>query len=167
MKSRTNCKIIASRSHREVPSSQKQTATGFLPRLSLVPPTPAGVGGVRKRESCYNVNCELSGEAHCRASCCALGVPPAQASFDCSSATDSEAAAPAADTQAASSARYVLRDAVSCVQPLNVPPRKVVNLAALLEVITAVARPRPHLFLTCAVGGDAAVGTAVATWTGA
>lgn len=74
MKNRTNCKIIAPEPQRSSVVVWKANRDGIPSAVLLVPPTPASVGGVRKQESCCSVNCELSGEAHRRASCCALGV---------------------------------------------------------------------------------------------
>lgn len=161
MKSRTNCKIIASRPQKSSIIS-KANSDGIPSAVLLVPPTPASVGGVRKQESCYNVNCELSGEAHCCASCCALGVPPHRPA--CTAAARQTQNLPRLlliPIQASSKQFFFfnfpycphwltsallllfisatgrvirsvhLRDTVSSIQPLNVPLRKVVNLTVL------------------------------------
>lgn len=99
MKNRTNCKIIASRPQRSSIIS-KTNSDGIPFAVLLVPPTPASVGGVRKQESCYNVNCELSDEAHCHASCCALGVPLHRPAFTAEARpTDPEPPTPTADAR--------------------------------------------------------------------
>lgn len=201
MKNRTHCKIIASRPQRSSIIS-KTNSDGIPFAVLLVPPTPASVGGVRKQESCYNVNCELSDEAHCHASCCALGVPLHRPAFTAEARpTDPEPPTPAADARqsiswslfffgSSQTFRIVHADSLQPRSRSSLAQQAVLSARYIWETQRAPSshltshwerwwtspfsgsnncggETRPHLFLTCGVGGDAAVGKAVATWTGA
>lgn len=156
MKNRTNCKIIALEPQRSFIFS-KANRDGIPSAVLLVPPTPASVGGVRKQESFYNVNCELSGEAHCCASCCVLGVLLHRAASTEETGPNSEPPTPAGMAVKVSSCLFGdlthfltsallllfisatvrvictvhFRETASFIQPLNIPLREVVNLTVL------------------------------------
>lgn len=135
----------------------KQTGMGFHLRFSWyhLLLLPASVGGVRKQESRYNVNCEVSDEAHCCASCCVLAVPLDPAASGVVTRTErtqnllrlllmavqnylhvllshfSPCSRSLLAQQSVLSSTAHLRDAASFIQPLNIPLREVVNLTLL------------------------------------